>query len=283
MILLRIQIVLCWIVALLESSEAWNIVGPGWARPRKFAKTDGAAPAASARTTASSALLLLHMTHNPPPDNNSSDDDEDGDCSGSGESEECEIDWDTMMPPTDHHHDPTSPQAPLQQSLESMKEQLERQFAASSSSSSSSTSATTAAAAAATMIPSVERYGDSSKTVTTTTLRHRLEMQWHVTEHLHDDECDVYQPASCGGLACTTCQGRGHCACRFCQGARHLLLQTRHDDGTVETDTVACQICSASGQEACRSCQGTGWVADWTGIGGGVHVGGSGNSNGLLP
>jgi DnaJ-class molecular chaperone len=159
-----------------------------------------------------------------------------------------------------------------------MKEQLERQFAASTASTTSTSSVENK------NIPAIERYGDSRQTATSHTLRQRLEMQWQVTDQaLQNDECDVYQPASCGGQTCTTCHGQGHGACRFCQGTCTLRLRTIHDDGTVETANVACQICNATGRESCRACQGTGWVADWTSIGG-VHVGGGGGSGGgLLP
>ena len=63
-------------------------------------------------------------------EDDSDNEEQDEDCA---QEDECEIDWDTMMPPTDNNDDD-------EMAVATMKEQLERQFAGTASTSRSTTS-----------------------------------------------------------------------------------------------------------------------------------------------
>jgi hypothetical protein len=190
--------------------------------------------------------------------------------------EECEIDWDKMMPNWDEIGTPTETE--------------------SSDNSSENDDKTT---------PTHEPTPGPSPVHSTVTgshefenLRLRLEMHWQMTEAV--DECDVENPPTCGSEACQTCRGRGYTMCRFCRGTSVLWMQPHpllsKQTVALTSSSVAataaasdtlistlpadyqasqsifskCPVCDVRGHEVCRPCQGSGWISSWTKLGTGT-------------
>jgi hypothetical protein len=143
-----------------------------------------------------------------------------------------------------------------------------------------------------------ESNGDDLMNASADQLRTRFEMQWKMTEQT--EECDVYQPVSCGGNVCEACQGKGVCTCRFCRGTGFIYMKLPSSVSSVSTSIPppsrgeqlrrqyeesiyggtlnallqeepssvfsACNICEQKGIETCKNCRGSGWIADWTSI-----------------
>ena len=176
------------------------------------------------------------------PSNNPNDSstNDDVDDDDCDDEEECEIDWSAM---------PTSDSS-----------------STSTTSSSSATTTSQSNTATASPTPSPEQQ------------RRRLEMNW--TFQATADECDVYEPVTCGSNPCMTCRGAGQSSCRFCGGSRRIQLVSPHrlpaggatlesslSESSTTCTSVMCNVCSGSGQEVCRECAGTGWIADFAGMG----------------
>jgi hypothetical protein len=259
-----------------------------------YSTTLGRSAAALPRTR-SAHSVLRSSSLNPEDQTNSGDNDGDNDDEECPDEEECEIDWSKMPGMGDDEEAPKVVQPPTETTktsttssstneMEQLRALLERQFQLES-----------APHDAKADMQQLERYSSSSSlsphdvqvpeastkstttalTSTTSTVvdfgRRRLEMQWGLSAAA--DECDVYEPITCGGHACPSCAGQGSCPCRFCRGTGQLYLQLAATTTTSSRSPfVACSVCSAAGYEPCRPCQGSGWIADWTEIG--VRVGG---------
>lgn len=98
---------------------------------------------------------------------------------------------------------------------------------------------------------SMPGFDDDDAAAATENLRNRLEMTWALDEV--KEECDVFQPVTCGGSPCRHCRTTGRMPCRFCHGKLYN-----------ERLQSICPICDEHGNEVCECCRGSGWVADWT-------------------
>lgn len=176
-----------------------------------------------------------------------------------GEEEACEIDW-SLMPGWDDESNPetASPESVPSNFVESEtnawleeKEQQQQQQQQSNDDADNNKNNEDDDI-------DDEEILDTHGNVPSEQLRQRLEMQWRVASHVQDDNCDVYQPHTCGGEPCQLCRGRGWNDCRFCHGTSVLWSRP-----SLATPPTSCKICH-QGVETCASCKGSGWIASWT-------------------